>query len=903
MLSSSIEILRVSETNIPNITYKNFDFKYAMISPKNHNLLIYRNCVGVFRRKLSGVNLWEADLSHDIKHKIENFWKDKISHSTNGAVSEKKKCYVLSMFPYPSGNLHMGHVRVYTISDAVARFQRMNGKNVIHPIGWDAFGLPAENAAIDHKIAPQEWTKKNISQMKSQLQTLGCSFDWDREITTSDPDYYKWTQYLFLKLYDNGLAYQKNALVNWDPVDQTVLADEQVDENGYSWRSGVKVEKKILKQWFIRTTRFAKDLLDGLNSSSLHDWRDIIKLQQHWIGECNGVNFDFKLINSDEYITLWTPYPEYIHHVKFVAVKKTHYIAQQLSDKLLESCLYLENPFTSERIPLLITDDIDYLQFSDTFTGIPAICEEARNFAMKRNIQFSEVEKLSNTVSIEKVRNSVLDEAKSKGIGGFWNSSKLRDWLISRQRYWGTPIPIIHCVKCGPQPVPTEKLPVELPHLLSHPKKGGLHLKECENWVNTTCPKCKSKAKRETDTMDTFVDSSWYFLRYLDPKNEIEMFDAEKMKAVYPVDLYIGGKEHAVLHLYYARFMSHFLYYLGILPSKEPFHRLLVQGMVKGRSFKLKETGKYLPAEEVVILDNKRNKAVEKQSGAPVVMTWEKMSKSKLNGVEPTDMFKDYGIDTTRLLILADVAPTSHRNWNTNTFPGIINWQKRLWLTMQDFLKHRHNIPTPIPEEQFKECEEYMFDSRNYYIKGTTFNYFISQQLSIAVSKQQGLTNSLRKMPPYVIAKSKQYERALATQIILLAPMAPHFASELWSGFIQAPNHLNDSNEIFWNKPVLEQKWPETDLHYKLELLCKVNGTDKCKIKLQRSILDQLTLEPALELAKKENSLADTFSTRKILGTNLTIHKGTIGILNLIAKNQKEDCSESNGEIEIQEKS
>ncbi|XP_044765914.1 probable leucine--tRNA ligase, mitochondrial [Coccinella septempunctata] len=856
-----------------------------VISPKMvsfHHKTPYK----ILLRHTSGINMWNHELTNEIKHNIEKFWQHKLHRGNFNESSSKDKFYVLSMFPYPSGNLHMGHVRVYTISDTVAQFQRMNNKNVLHPMGWDAFGLPAENAAINNKISPQDWTKFNISQMKSQLKNLGCCFDWDREINTSDPEYYKWTQTIFLKLFKEGLVYQKKASVNWDPIDCTVLADEQVDENGCSWRSGAKVEKKIFKQWFVRTTKYAKDLLEGLNSSSLYDWRDIIKLQKHWIGECNGVVFDFNIVDCDDFITLWTSNPEYIHHVKFVTVSHEHYILNlgnkiNGNDRTFKLDITLVNPFTQEKIPVFVTDEIEYSQGTDSFIGIPATCEKARIFAEKNNIHFDEIQILQDSNDIDLKRNSVCDEAKSRNIGGYWSSAKLKDWLVSRQRYWGTPIPIIHCHKCGAQPVPEQELPVKLPLISSKVERGGLHLAECEDWVNTPCPRCKAEAKRETDTLDTFVDSSWYYLRYIDPHNRKEIFNKEKARKTTPVDLYIGGKEHGVLHLYYARFMSYFLHDIGLIPEKEPFTRLLVQGMVMGRSFRLKGSGKYLPPQEVEIIDSKKNKAIEKKTGAPVVMAWEKMSKSKLNGVEPSDMFEVYGVDTTRLLILADVSPTSHRNWNSNTFPGIINWQNRLWLTVKEFLKYRKSLPAVINKDKEKECEDYMFDSRNFYIKGTTFNYYISQQLSVAVSKQQGLTNSLRKMPPYVFARSLQFERALAAQIILLSPMAPHFASELWSGFLQAPNRLNHSSEIRWNKSVLEQDWPEIDSDYNLELLCQVNGYDKCEIKLKRSLLDNLTFEKAVDLAKGESSMEYVFSEKTILDKSFILHKGIKGILNI----------------------
>lgn len=440
---------------------------------------------------------------------------------------------------------------------------------------------------------------------------------------------------------------------------------------------------------------------------------------------------------------------------------------------------------------------------------------------------------------------------------------------------------MINCNTCGIVPVPRNQLPVELPVITKN-------LKEQTDWLVTPCPKCgKKDARRESDTMDTFFDSSWYYLRFLDPKNKSESFSKNIVNEMMPIDLYIGGKEHAVLHLYYARFISYFLNSLGYLPEKEPFRRLLVQGMVMGKSYRSKISGKYLKSEDVHVLDAKKDKAVHKETGDKVIVTWEKMSKSKFNGVDPSDMFSKYGVDTTRLLILADVAPTSHRKWNENTFPGIINWQKRLWLTVQDFLKHRQNPPTQhITDEEINNFESYMFDSRNYYIKGTTFNYFISQQLSIAVSKQQGLTNSIRRMPSYVVAHSKQYERALAAQIILLSPMAPHFASELWSGFISAPNRLN-IDEINWNEDVLQQNWPIIDENYKLELIIQVNGNEKCKLKILRKELDALNKDIAISIAMNENEIKSMFSVKKLKDASFTLHKGLVGYLNLNTEYQE----------------
>lgn len=405
--------------------------------------LVNQKYWSVNKRYLNTLGLWNEELSTDIKHKIENHWQSKL-HQESFVENDKnrQKYYVLSMFPYPSGFLHMGHVRIYTISDAIARFQRLNHKNVIHPIGWDAFGLPAENAAIDRQLSPEDWTLDNIAYMKNQLKKLGCSFEWERELATCDPEYYKWTQELFLKLHEAGLAYQKEALVNWDPVDQTVLADEQVDENGNSWRSGAKVEKKLLKQWFIRTTQFAKELYEGLNDSILHDWRDIIKLQKHWIGECNGVNFYFKIkrssdVRENDFVTVWTARPDLIEQVKFIAVTRNHLLALKEDKNISETqklSVELVNPFTSEVLPVFVTDELEFEPLSDCYAGIPISSEEALRFAEKHDIQFSPSSDTNDFSDISFKQKEVCEKAKKINVGGYWSSAKLKDWLISRQR-------------------------------------------------------------------------------------------------------------------------------------------------------------------------------------------------------------------------------------------------------------------------------------------------------------------------------------------------------------------------------------------------------------------------------------------------------------------------------------
>lgn len=810
-----------------------------------------------------------------MKIEIEQHWRNKLSEKRFDPTNTKDKFYVLSMFPYPSGNLHMGHVRVYTISDTIARFYRLNGKNVFHPMGWDAFGLPAENAAIQRQIPADEWTKQNIQHMKSQLTDLGCSFDWQAELSTCDPSYYKWTQKLFLMLFNEGLLYQKEATVNWDPVDQTVLADEQVDTNGCSWRSGAKVEKKLLKQWFVKATKFSENLFSGLNDPMLEDWRDIIKVQKHWIGECDGWNFELKA--GDKQLTVWSKRPQELIYAGFIAIKKDHFLNKNKIDKGLLDVM-VKNPFGSD-LPVLVTDEVEFPAFNDVYVGVPVRSESDFEIAQKYDIR------IETSLPIEEFEEDqawVLEKAQTLGIGGDYKvSSKLKDWLVSRQRYWGTPIPIIHCPTCGAVPVKDEDLPVKLPEL-----KGniGQPLNTNEEWLKCSCPKCgNNDAKREADTMDTFVDSSWYFLRYLDANNQTELVDKTVARNMMPVDIYIGGKEHAELHLYYARLINHFLYQKGFVNHPEPFKRLLSQGMVMGKSFQVKESGQYLKAEEVEITDVKKGKAVEKSSGKSVAMMWEKMSKSKFNGVDPVDVIGVHGCDTTRLIMLADVAPTSQRNWSDATFPGVINWQRRLWMTLHDFLEARENVDKVEKSESFDEQETKLWDSTNVHMSGVTFNYKYSHQLSVGISKMHGLTNAIRRSTRDVVALGKNYEWSLAVQIIMLAPMAPHFASELWTRFTSAKNRVGaDDDRINWNGDVFSQKWPQVDPGHEVEVTIKTsNNVVLGTSKVTCHELNKMSEEQALFIALNKPEVVNHLRTQKILGTSWLIYDDYEGVLTI----------------------
>lgn len=805
-------------------------------------------------RSLSDISFSEkCDLP--TKLKIEAKWWDKSSDS-HFKENEGNKFYILSMFPYPSGNLHMGHVRVYTISDALARYYRMKGKNVLHPIGFDAFGLPAENAAIINKLDPSEWTYKNISTMKTQLKQLGFTFDWDREVITCSENYYKFTQYLFLLLQKAGLVYRKESSVNWDPVDKTVLAEEQIDSLGRSWRSGAVVEKKIMKQWFFRTTRFALALKDGLNSPELRDWKDIIDLQKHWIGECNGANIDFDLFKENkkcETLTLWLRYPEHISKAEFIAASTSSIFA--LKNKCTGKLNYEAiNPFNNKKLPVFISDELEFDEGCDMKLGIPSLSESDKSFALKYDLKINDELLCEDFEKRLQICRLAIDAER----GGYFVSSKLRDWLISRQRHWGTPIPIIHCKKCGTLPAREEDLPI----LVSRSSK-------------TTCYKCKNPAELETDTMDTFVDSSWYFLRYTDPSNNLKPFSVPNANELMPVDIYIGGKEHAVLHLYYSRFISYFLHSINLLKGPEPFHRLLVQGMILGKTYYLKDSGKCLREGEVEKCDNG---IIEKSSGLEVIEVWEKMSKSKFNGIEPESVIKEYGVDTTRLLILSQAAPTSPRQWDASSFAGVLHWQQRIWSLLADFIDARENEVGDYDLEQ----ENDLWDARNFYIKGTSFNFEEAHQFNVAISKLQGLTNSLKKCKKAVMAKSPQFEMCLASLIIMLYPLAPHFSCQLWEGIQSASNRIDVGSYVNWELPVFKQKWPQLDDDYQLELHCKVNNAIKGTIKVPVHKLYKYTDQEALNIALAQKKVSSFLKGRDILGYSYSFVENREASVNIV---------------------
>uniref|UniRef100_A0AAZ3NPC9 leucine--tRNA ligase n=1 Tax=Oncorhynchus tshawytscha TaxID=74940 RepID=A0AAZ3NPC9_ONCTS len=765
------------------------------------------------RTLFSETGVWDRNYKADTRRRVEQWWHPRIMEQWR---RDTKKFYVLSMFPYPSGRLHMGHVRVYTISDTIGHFQRMRGHQVLNPMGWDAFGLPAENAAIERGLDPEEWTKSNIQSMREQLDSLGLCFNWDKEVTTCLPDYYRWTQWLFVKLFKAGLAYQKEAVVNWDPVDQTVLADEQVDDKGRSWRSGALVEQKLLRQWFIKTTNYAKPLLDAL--AELPEWYGVKAMQANWIGDCTGCYFDFHLkVNGEETgetLAGYTSSPEAVFGAAYLSIVPSHRLLHGTSpvrsalERVLQTgrdCLTevtAHNLFTGQELPLVISSKQEFEGHLDTVIGT-WMC-----------VWFTG---LSREVAFD----SITQKAREREVGGHLTSTKLRDWLISRQRYWGTPIPMVHCGFCGPVAVPEEQLPVTLPKLPSPTGKGASPLEHADDWISCTCPRCKGPARRETDTMDTFVDSSWYYFRYTDPHNQDRPFERSLADHWLPVDVYIGGKEHAVMHLYYARFLSHFCRDQGLVGHREPFKKLLVQGLIKGQTFRAADSGQYLKRDHI---DFTGEEPVQVGSKAGLQVTWEKMSKSKHNGLDPQEVVQQYGIDTVRLYILYAAPPEQDILWDvkTDALPGVLRWQSRLWGLVTKLRRARQDgdVPNPSLLKRKEQADaRKIWENKNFAVEQVTGHFTEDFLLNAAIARLMGLTNTLSNVSSRVLQHSVEFEEALATLCVMTAPMAPHLASELWAG----------GPLLSRGGDVLQQPWPTPDPLYletpdTLELVVRVNN-------------------------------------------------------------------------------
>ncbi|KAG0682359.1 Leucyl-tRNA synthetase, mitochondrial [Pichia californica] len=804
-------------------------------------------------------------------------WKTKCDNKfinprrlTNSKNKTDKKMYSLTMFPYPSGMLHMGHLRVYTISDVLARYYRMNGYDLIHPMGWDAFGLPAENAAVERKVNPEVWTKLNISKMKDQMQLMSTDFDWSRELSTCDPEYYKWTQKIFLELYKNGLAYRKKAEINWDPVDQTVLANEQVDAEGRSWRSGAIVEKKLLEQWFLGITKYAKALNKDLDL--LVDWPSKVKtMQRHWIGESNGCELKFpveaNVITTKlpvDVLDVFTTRVETIFSVQYLALSFDHPITQMYaktnsklqefiekfnkegeeSEKSKEGYLlndiFATNPLDANfKLPVFVAPYVISSYGNGAVMGCPA--HDTRDFEFwltnmgpdsaivytvepnkNTEAEFEEGQpfiskdgimninsKFLNGLSTKQAREKVVEELKLIQMGNHKTNFRIRDWLISRQRYWGAPIPMIHCDDCGVVPVPDEDLPVKLPHIDKLLGRGGSPLAQIEEFVNCECPSCHKPAKRDTDTMDTFMDSSWYVFRYLDPKNKLEPFSKEAATKYMPVDQYIGGVEHAILHLLYSRFISKFFNDIGWYDNKEfngePFKQLITQGMVHGKTFVNPHTGKFLKPDEYTIADN--GNAIINETGEVAFVTYEKMSKSKYNGADPAECINKHGADATRAHILFQAPMNDVLDWDEAKIVGIERFLKKVLKLSVDLADGCKDESTIGLEDYIKPTSDKDISLHNElyeFEKGINESFGKNPSLNTLISYYMKYTNALTSAVKKDENTSQYLQYKFLKLLKYMAPVTPSTCEESFEIF----RYKNAENaEQF----LLEADWPKLE--------------------------------------------------------------------------------------------
>jgi leucyl-tRNA synthetase len=828
-----------------------------------------------------------------IEEKWQKMWEDEGLF----CVEEDKttsKFYCLEMFPYPSGNIHIGHVRNYSIGDVLARYKRMKGFNVLHPIGWDSFGLPAENAAIERGIHPAKWTGSNISKMKSQLKRLGFSYDWDREIATYKPDYYRWNQWIFLQMYDRGLAYKKEADVNFCPSCNTVLANEQV-ENGGCWRCGSEVIQKSLSQWFLKITDYADELLEYLNK--MPDWPERVKtMQSNWIGKSEGVMVNFKFEGED--FPIFTTRPDTIFGVTFMAIAPEHPLVEKIikgsnkrdelaafvekvkkEDKIKRSSedyekegvftgKYVINPLNNEKVPLYLANFVLMEYGSGAIMAVPAHDQRDFEFAkayglpIKIVIQNSEssldtdtmteayidegvnvnsgpITGLPNKDGIEKI----IDYIEKNNMGERSINYRLKDWLISRQRYWGTPIPIIYCDKCGIVPVPEKDLPVILPEDVRF-KKNENPLTTSSNFIDTVCPNCGEPARRETDTMDTFIDSSWYFERYCSPKADSALFNRNEAGYWMNVDQYIGGIEHAILHLLYARYFTKFLRDINMINVDEPFERLLTQGMVTKETHYCVNDGYLYPTE--ITDDAKCSKCGEDIEIGRI----EKMSKSKKNVIDPDEIVSKYGADTVRLFILFASPPEKDLEWSESGVEGAFRFLNRVYRLFQSAEKLFKNNVDKIDNysEEVLDNSEYTGLEKDILhnvfktIKKVSEDIQVRFHLNTAISSIMELVNYYYSL---TMKKVQEDERTLLAYLfglkmlfVLLSPFVPHITDEIWhkagfSGF------------------ALQESWPRYNekltLQDSITLVVQVNGKLRTRIDVQRDTKDDAIKNLALK--------------------------------------------------------
>ena len=794
---------------------------------------------------------------------LEEKWQakwDEAGTFTSQIDENKPKYYVLEMFPYPSGRIHMGHVRNYTLGDVVARYRKAKGFNVLHPMGWDAFGLPAENAAMERGVHPGKWTIENIAAMRAQLKRMGLSYDWDREIATCTPDYYRHEQKMFLKFREAGLAYRKESWVNWDPVEQTVLANEQVVD-GKGWRSGVAVERKQLSQWFLKITDYASDLLEAIEG--LDRWPDRVRLMQHnWIGKSVGATLRFaasdKQSHFDE-IEVFTTRPDTLFGASFIAVSPNHPIALSLEDqnedvssflaecsalgtseaaiekaekKGLHTGLYVDHPLIEgKKLAVYIANFVLMDYGTGAIFGCPAHDQRDLDFARKYDCDVTPVVLPSdqdeadftieneaysgpgslinsgdwNGLSVEEGKAKAIEVLTSLGCGDAKTSYRLRDWGVSRQRYWGCPIPIIYCDSCGTVPVPEDQLPVTLPDDVEFGGNGN-PLENHPSWKHTTCPSCEGKAVRETDTFDTFFESSWYFLRYTDPKAE-EAFSPEAARYWMPVDQYIGGVEHAVLHLLYSRFFTRALSKIGYLEQDEPFAGLLTQGMVCHQSFKDKD-GNWLFPEEV---RKESGQFVHAKTGDSIEAgRIEKMSKSKRNVVDPELIINSFGADTARLFMLSDSPPERDLEWTESGVEGAHRFIQKIWR-----LKDKLSGEMDLSElDQLSETGKASLRIIHQSIASIS-NDIERFALNRCVAQLHILVNAISDLKTDDKATNQVRDFGIRTLAQLLSPFSPHISEEIW----QAADQTGLVADADW--PEADESWLVAD---EIEIGIQVNG-------------------------------------------------------------------------------
>lgn len=809
---------------------------------------------------------------HDIEAKWQKYWEENKTFKVE-MDKDKPKSYVLEMFPYPSGNLHMGHVRNYSIGDVIARFRTMKGFNVLHPMGWDSFGMPAENAAIKHNIPPKKWTLENIANMTRQLKALGLSYDWDREVTTCKEDYYKWTQWFFELFYKRGLAVKKESAVNWCDTCNTVLANEQVID-GKCWRCDHEVVKKDLSQWFFKITDYADELLKDLDL--LPGWPERVKTMQHnWIGRSEGLEFSFEIPALNDTVAVYTTRPDTAYGVTFMALAAEHPLIKKIcknnpkADEINAFCervrnqseiertssesekegvftgVYCINPFTGRKVEIWVTNYVLYDYGTGAVMGVPTGDQRDWMFADKYGIEkivticpigkelkleemtcaYEEKEgMLVNSgeftgMEMHKAMSAIMDKAEAEGFGKRRVNYRLRDWLISRQRYWGAPIPIIYCPHCGEVLVPEDQLPVRLPEDVSFTAGAKSPLATSEEFVHCKCPKCGADATRETDTMDTFLCSSWYYLRYTDAHNDKMPFDKELNNYWGPVDQYIGGIEHAILHLLYSRFFVKVLRDAGLVDYDEPFSNLLTQGMVI-------------------------------KDGA-------KMSKSLGNVVSPEEILSKYGADTARLFILFAAPPERELEWSDQGVEGSFRFLNRIWRIVQAFEAVLAQKVTEYDHSNLSEADKDLRRVLHSSIKKVTNDIETRFNFNTAISTMMELVNALYAYKEAVKEPNAGliYE-AISDLIKMMSPFVPHITEELWRGAIDA------------NSSVHEQSWPECDEEAlkvdNVEIVLQVNGKVRGRLTVPAEATKEELEKIAMADANVQAHIGDA-TVRKII--------------------------------------